>query len=880
MYSMFFRIFFLLCVFSCSSISSTCITKDRSRKFSFFEENCREEPVTSFSSSSSAFPSGTSSKPDEEHVHKRRAVDVDVEVSHFLTDGDSYFLTNISSGTPKTTFIERDPSAPNSIKTFFSSLPIFSVCQAPSELPILDEIEDSVLFKIHTKYVTPTFGTLTVSQDFFEALNILPSLTITDEAGWNIHFLKDIITLQHPNHKKDILHLVPNSVLFTPISFRALRVVPLNICPKNSIILPTKGFEYLLGTNVSLSMTNSEEEFRLLISKIPDDLLKSSFYNGNNGTLSKIVEKYIPLIECFSISADVWQVEFKKLYSLSQRYGKLKKPILRWIIDRIFGDLLKKLTPPLNHPFLLENRYTALDLFDVFSISGNPLTVAPIALAAQKMIGRNHQLINDSFADQSITKIMTTNIANWTFEQQILLATTFQPQICNNVDFMLKWIDRIIVQIKFYFDSNNLYKDEQIEKGYDLLELVFEMLNKENSSTFHSNMLSLMISNISIPQSKVARIMFKVFKEKGIFLYPKSMKMNTYLMKMYYFGHKSVCVSFFKESSTYHFDVLEPIKNEILKIVPLYKGKLHLLKSSLYQVVEALNIKDPVASYNSDFYVEFSKSYCILFSSYYDEYQSNKSTRPLIQSSDFDVDRLLSNQTEDGNVVISDRFIHSIAKQSWARSREGIISFGILFETAKQLCLSNLEIWKLFLEMLIEQINSLEPTKTNLICLSIIMRECLQCNIECVIPSLQNLYTYRYMKAILDGNTFYSKTMTLRFVESEKTVKLDVNLITWASTPCKCGICCSYDFDRYSREYANFFASVGHLLFGVPPSFLRINSTEASTLSELSTFMEYALIRYAEFLNGKRKSTDQKFRILFFDSSIDEYELLLKKHGN
>lgn len=490
MYSMFFIIFFLLCIFSCSSICSTCITKDRCRKFSFFEENSCEAPATSSSSSSSSssttFQAGATSRPVQEYLHKRRAVDVTAEDSVFSTE------TDVGSSTPKTSLIKRDCNAPNSIKTFFSSLPNFSVIQAPSELPILEEIEDSILFKIHTKYTTPTFGTLTVSQDFYEALNIAPCLTITDENGWNIHFLKDVITLQHPNHKKDILHLVPDSVLFTPISFRALRAVPLNICPENSIILPTKGFEYLLGTNVSLSMNDSEDDFRLLVSRIPHDLFKSSFYHGNNATLSKIVDKYIPLIECFSISVDVWLVEFKKLYLLSQRYGKLKKTILRWIIDRIFGDLLKKQNPPLNHPFLFNKRYTVIDLFDVFSISSHPSTVAPIALVAQQMIGRNTQLINESFADQSITKSVITNIANWTFEQQTLLATTFQPQIRRNVAFMLKWINRIIVKIKFHFDSNYPYKEEEIEKGYDLLELVFEMLNQESNSSFHLNMLSLM----------------------------------------------------------------------------------------------------------------------------------------------------------------------------------------------------------------------------------------------------------------------------------------------------------------------------------------------------------------------------------------------------
>ena len=262
--------------------------------------------------------------------------------------------------------------------------------------------------------------------------------------------------------------------------------------------------------------------------------------------------------------------------------------------------------------------------------------------------------------------------------------------------------------------------------------------------------------------------------------------------------------------------------HSITRIFSSSFGQEHLIRGSLYNIIRDLDIKDP-SIYVEGFHSDFSKLHCLLLANDFNSQTSKflhlrrKSDLYYEGPSTFDDDsNVLSTVTSNGRVVLSERLLYSIVKQIFSRSKWGVTCFGILFATAKNICGSDIACWRNALETLVNMLNTPQQNVFNLACLSQIMRECYIYNVDFDIPTLQSKYTYRYMKKIMENWTLLSPEDALSFAYSDRSMEIEINLKDWA----KGSGDYFYDFDHYSREHLDFLTSIGHLMFGIPLSFL------------------------------------------------------------
>lgn len=870
-----------------SGYSTEIASQLHSRSTGAFMETNFEPPITEPVSTSSTTATATSFSTALKTANVQLVNDISpVCVAHrhsadFVDNTSPIILT------------KRDKKAPNSYKVFFDALPSFNVIEWPSALLSMEETEKKDDYSFYTKYVTPTFGTLIVSEDFFKALNIKPRLTVKGQNECIIHFLRDVLTLKNPLSMKDYVYQSPGSIFLSPLSFRAIRVVPVSICPTSSIILP-KGFEHLIGERFSLSMKDSDEEFFQAINKIPVEFANPSFYLGSGNSvispLSKILDTYVPLIEIGAISTTDWYSYFNKLYAKISGCNSRGKIILRWLLDRIFGDTLRNIQPTLNHPFLKSDRYTAKDLFDLFTLGTKFRDLIPISIEAEKMVGRNVNLVNSWLSGGSIPSHRPDlhDISRWQFQQQIFFATYCKLTFEGDEIFMIDWIKNTIRSMNS-LRCNYRGRYEEILNALDLLELLLKTLNDDfPSDCLHPYLLDLMKEHVlSSSDSMISDIIFKVFKEKSIFLLPRELSLDFYLMRKYYYGDKNMVIVHCSDEAVYRVseDSNAPIDcaDILFRIFPHIIGQNHFLHGSLYHVISALGLRDTtkITNYNESFYKEFSKVHCMIMHN--DYYASlpilstlrDRYTHYYEGPSNFSGEDLLSVTKGDGITVLSERFLFSILRQSWSRSEDGIASFGILFQTAKHLCSGDIESWRHSLRLMIDLFNQFKSIRTNLVCLSQIMRECYMFNVDCSIPAFENMYAYRYMKKRMAEMDLWSAEQTAAFTISDNVMEIEIDLKDWAKKkePDSLKV---YDFDLYSCEHSDFFASVAHLIFGIPIGFLRLSTDEDNTLSELSSYLEYSLIEYAESLTGQRNSIKQLFKVRIIDSNMKDYELFIK----
>lgn len=787
---------------------------------------------------------------------------------------------------------KRDKNAPDSYNLFFDALPSFNVIEWPSTLLLMEEADKKDTYSFYTKFIKPTFGTLIVSEDFFKAMNIKPRLTEKDQNECVIHFLRDVLTLKTPLSMKDYMYRSPGSIVLSPFSFRAIRVVPVSICPTASIILP-KGFEHLIGERFSLSMKNSDEEFFQAINKIPVQFGSPSFYLGGGfsgkSPLSKILDTYVPLIEIGAISTANWYSYFNKLYTKIAECNSNGKVILRWLLDRIFGESLRNIQPALNHPFLKSDRYTAKDLFDLFTLATKFRDFIPISTEAEKMVGRNVNLVKAWLAGGRIPSHRPdlTDISRWQFQQQIFFATYCKLTFEGDENFMIDWIKNTMRSLNS-LRCNHRGRYEDIYNALDLLELLLNNLNDDfPSDCFHPYLLDLMKEQVlSTSDSTISDIIFRVFKEKSIFLLPRELSLDFYLMRKYYYGEKKMVSLYCDDEKVHRISENDTPLNSaglLYRAFPHIIGQSHFLRGSLYHIVSALGLKDTtkITTCNESFYKDFSKVHCMIM---HNEYSAivpflaslrNRYTHYHEGPYNFLGEDLLSLTKEDGIAVLSERFLYSIFRQSWSRSEEGTASFGILFQTAKQLCSGDIESWRHSLRLMVDLFNQFISAQTNMVCLSQIMRECYIFNVDCSFPALEKMYTYRYMKKRMAEMDLWSAEQTAAFTISDEVVEIEIDLKDWAKIKEDDG-CKIYDFDLYTSEHLHFFTSVAHLIFGIPVGFLRISTDEDNTLFELSSYLEYSLIEYAESLTGQRNSIKQQFKVRIIDPNMEDYELFIR----
>lgn len=897
-----FSLIFTLC-FIFTTFASPVEETNHLKTVGFFKE-VEHEPFTmsgealpSFSASladSIGFEAdmATQSQPYQTTIIKPKAeaflsdVISPVDIKHCLSD-----VSIKSTPTLSVYFKKRDTTITNSIVPFFDALPSFTIIECPSTIKPIREMEDSAEFAEFTSYVQPTCGTLTVSQDFFDALFIMPRSSLIDTKGNTLHFLKDVITLNDPITKKPILYIKEKTILYTPILFRALRVVPTSDCPNTAIILPTE-FDYLIGKSVFLSMRNNEWDFLEILKKLPQQYTDMSFYTrvktSKVSTLSVIIDKYLPLIKCKAVTYENWYGIFNILYSYAMNVRteySTRRIIIRWVLDRIFGDLLREHNECSTHPFLNEEKYTAIDLFHLFSYCSKNPEYNYVSIEAEKMIDRNDILVKE-WLSNSVIRPTLGIISSWSLNQQLLLANNCQRLFINDFDFLIKWIRitlRSLGKISKY--SKTYY--EVLDASLNLLEALLNMINLSSQSNCYHAFAQELVHVFFVKENcPLTLIIFRIFKEKSAFLLPSTMTLNQNLIKFYFYGYIDMCSQIILGQPIYY--ISPSCSNDAHDLTNCFgqiQGKFELLRSSLYNVIKALGIMDTTI-YKEGFNEIFSKVYCILTANLFtdDEQFLSKlkaSCIPYYEGpSNLCDDALLSLKREDGITVLSERLLHSLARQSWSRSKEGIICFGILFETAKHVCIGDIESWKHALRMLVELINFFQPSLTGFECLSQIMRECHFCDVECCIPALEESYIYRFMRKAIDEMTIFPQEQTKNIVLTDQSIEIPIDLMEWARNIYDNGKDHGFDFDRYSREHRVFLTSVGHLLFGIPPAFLRLSSKDGSSLFEISAYLEYSLTRYVEFVKEEPNSVKQKFKVRFVDYRFDEYERFVKESDN